>query len=251
MTIQLNCIKTLIDENKNISSSFIIEPLESGQGITLGNTLRRALLSDLSGFAITATRINNIKHEFAIIEGLREDVVELLLNLLDIVFKPSLILKKNIILNKKEAPLKFKGFIEVKGPTILTAGMFHLPKNSLTILNPQQYIATLFSPTNFYLEVDIQNGKGYKLAKEQFQKELNEPFNFEPKTLFLDCNFNPIKKVNFKVKLIHDLVGNIKESLYIEITSNGSVSPKRSLQEILKNLVNLFSSLLTMPNFFN
>ena len=77
----LTCLDTSINAEKNILGSFVIEPLETGQGITLGNSLRRTLLSDLTGFAITGARINNLKHEFATIEGIREDVLEILLNL--------------------------------------------------------------------------------------------------------------------------------------------------------------------------
>ena len=85
----LYCIENYIDKEQNHFGCFLIEPLEIGQGITLGNALRRTLLSDLSGFAITGLRINNLKHEFAIIEGLREDILEVLLNLKELVFKSS------------------------------------------------------------------------------------------------------------------------------------------------------------------
>ena len=103
----LSCIETYIQKNHNHYGCFIIEPLEVGQGITLGNTLRRTLLSDLYGYGITGVRINNVKHEFAIIEGIREDVLELILNLKEITFKGSAIKK-----NKK--PKRFKGFLHLK-----------------------------------------------------------------------------------------------------------------------------------------
>lgn len=240
----LNSIETYIDNDNNSCGSFIIEPLETGQGITLGNALRRTLLSDLSGFAITGIRINNLKHEFSTIEGVREDVLEILLNLKELVFKPSFFQKK------KETNFKKIGFLHVKGPLIVTAGMFFLPKNSLKIINPQQYICTIVNDCEFYLEIDIENGFGYQLIEENKKKNSIEKFNIsKPSTLRTDAIFVPIRNVNYKIKLIHDTKGNIKESLSIEITTNGSITPKRSLQEALKILLNLIYPLFITSNF--
>jgi DNA-directed RNA polymerase subunit alpha len=244
----LNCIETVVDEKKNIKSSFIIEPLETGQGITLGNSLRRTLLSDLNGFAITGVRINNLKHEFAIVEGIREDILEILLNLKDVVFKPSLILREKISTKIDNLPLKFKAFLNVKGPLIVTAGMLYLPKYFFQIINPEQYICTIIDNSNLYLEIDIENGIGYQLSEESSKKNIQEKFSLlKPTTLLVDAIFMPIKKVNYKLKLIHDSYGNIKESLYLEIETNGSITPKRSLQEAIKILINLFYPLLLTP----
>ncbi len=248
MTTRLNCIETSIDERKNILSSFIIEPLETGQGITLGNSLRRTLLSDLTGFAITGVRINNLKHEFAIIDGIREDILEVLLNLKEIIFKPSLVLKKRISEKTNTLPLKFKSFVNAKGPVIVTAGMLNLPKNLFQIINPEQYICTLIDDSNFYLEIDIENGVGYQLTDESRKKNIQERLSIlKPTTLLVDSIFMPVKKVNYKIRLIHDSYGNIKESLYLEILTNGSITPKRSLQEAIKILINLFYPLLMTP----
>jgi DNA-directed RNA polymerase subunit alpha len=240
----LNCIETYIDKEKNHYGCFLIEPLESGQGITLGNALRRTLLSDLTGFSIVGVRINNVKHEFSTIEGLREDILEVLLNLKEIVFKSSSNLN-NDLTNRK-----WKAFLNVQGPVILTAGMFNLPKNSLKILNPNQYIGTIVDNSEFYMEIDIETGKGYFLTEESRKKNKQiSVSNLQPSTLFIDAIFMPIKKVNYKIKLIHDTKGNIKESLNLEIWTNGSITPKRSVQESLKILLNLFYSLFVSPNF--
>jgi DNA-directed RNA polymerase subunit alpha len=252
MTTSLNCIETSIDEEKNILSSFIIEPLETGQGITLGNSLRRTLLSDLTGFAITGVRINNLKHEFAIVEGIREDVLEVLLNLKEIIFKPSLILKKKISEKTNNSPLKFKSFVNVKGPLIVTAGMLNLPKDAFQIINPEKYICTIIDDSDFYLEIDIQNGVGYQLTDESRKKNIHEKLSIlKPTTLLVDSIFMPVKKVNYKIRLIHDSYGNIKESLYLEILTNGSITPKRSLQEAIKILINLFYPLLITPQLLS
>ena len=109
----LTCIENSTDQEKSHYGCFIIEPLEAGQGITLGNALRRTLLSDLSGFAIVGVRINNVKHEFASIPGLREDILEVLLNLKEIVFKTAFSYK-----DKNFSPT-LKGFLNVKGPIII------------------------------------------------------------------------------------------------------------------------------------
>ena len=240
----LTCIETYIDKDKNYYGSFLIEPLEIGQGITLGNALRRTLLSDLTGFAITGVRVNNLKHEFSVIEGLREDILEVLLNLKEVIFKAS------YHTNQNSENLKFKGYLKVQGPIIVTAGMFNSPKNILKIINPPQYVCSIVDNSELYLEIDIEKGKGYRLSEDNRKNRLEKKAtNAKPSTLFIDSIFMPVKKVNYKIKLIHDNQGNIKESLNIEILTNGSVTPKRSIQEALKTLMNLFYPLFVNSDF--
>jgi DNA-directed RNA polymerase subunit alpha len=142
-------------------------------------------------------------------------------------------------------PLKFKAFLNVKGPMIVTAGMFYLPKNIFKIINPEQYICTVINNSNLYLEIDIENGIGYQLVEESLRKNIHEKLSvLKPTTLIVDSVFMPVKRVNYKIKLIHDSYGNIKESLWLEILTNGSITPKRSLQEAIKILINLFYPLL-------
>jgi DNA-directed RNA polymerase subunit alpha len=188
-----------------------------------------------------------LKHEFSTIEGLREDVLEVLLNLKDIIFKSS-------FLKATKDGSKLKGFLNVKGPLIVTAGMFNLPKNSVRILNPDQYIGTIVDTSEFYMEIDIENGKGYQLIDENRKKagyKNSKVYSSKPSTLFVDALFMPIKRVNYKIKLIHDTKGNIKESLNLEIWTNQSITPKRSLQEALKILMNLFYTLFLTPDFLS
>jgi DNA-directed RNA polymerase subunit alpha len=244
----LTCIETYIDKQNNHYGCFVIEPLETGQGITLGNALRRTLLSDLTGLAITGVRINDLKHEFAIVESLREDILEVLLNLKEVIFKSSFILKENSQENNRL--LKTKGFLQVKGPLVVTAGMFKLPKEHLKIINPHQYICTIVDDSELYIEIDIENGKGYKLTDEIRKNSKEQNFlPTKPSTLLIDAIFMPIKRVNYKIKMIHDSKGNIKESLNLEIWTNGSISPRRSIQEGLKVLVKLFYPLFINENF--
>lgn len=239
----VTCIETYIDKDKNHYGCFIIEPLEIGQGITLGNALRRTILSDLTGFSIVGVRINNLKHEFATVPGLREDILEILLNLKEIIFQASFSSRQN------ESPTKFKGFLNIKGPMIITAGMFQLPKDVLKIININQYIGTLVDNSELYIEVDIESGKGYRLTDETRRKNTEEKMSTKASTLIVDALFMPIKKANYKTKLIHDTKGNIKESLIFEIWTNGSITPKRSLQEGMKILMNLFYPIFISPDF--
>lgn len=240
----LTCIETYIDNEQNHYGCFVIEPLETGQGITLGNALRRTLLSDLTGFSITGVRVNDLKHEFSIVEGLREDILEVLLNLKEVILKSSFVFKH------QNNPVKVKGFLQVKGPVIVTAGMFKLPENNFRIINPNQYICTIVDNSELYIEIDIESGKGYKLTEEirKNGKELRFSIT-KPSTLLIDSIFMPIKRVNYKIKMIHDSYGNIKESLALEIWTNGSISPRRSLQESLKILMTLFYPLFINENF--
>ena len=240
----LTCIETYINKEKNYYGSFLIEPLEIGQGITVGNALRRTLLSDLTGFAITGVRINDLKHEFALIEGLREDILEVLLNLKEIT------LKSSFNVNQNPEQLQFKGFLKVKGPIVITAGMFQLPNDALTIINPHQYICTLLDDSELYLEIDIERGKGYRLSEENRKNKIEKKLaGLKPSTLFIDSIFMPVKNVNYKIKLINVSKGNIKESLNIEILTDGSITPKRSIQESLKILMKLFYPLFITQNF--
>ena len=242
---RLNCVETYVNKENAHCGSFIIEPLEIGQGITIGNSLRRTLLSDLTGYAISGVRINNLKHEFSLIEGIREDVLEVILNLKEINFKTNF--TKKYLEN-----LKFKGFLNVKGPLIVTAGLLNLPKDIIKIINPSQYICTILDKSELYIEIDIENGKGYKLAEENNKHQIEVKTFLKNSTTFqIDAIYMPIKKVNYKVKLIHDIYGNIKESLIIEVVTNGSLTAKRSLNEALKILIETFYSLFINQPFIN
>ena len=240
----LNCIETYINKEKNYYGSFLFFLLEIGQGITVGNALRRTLLSDLTGFAITGLRINDLKHEFGLIEGLREDILEVLLNLKEVIFKSS------FSTHQSKQDLRFKGYLKVKGPIVVNAGMFNLPKDSLSLINPHQYICTLLDDSELYLEIDIERGKGYRLSEENRKNKIEKKLSgIKPSTLFIDSIFMPVKNVNYKIKLINDSKGNIKESLNIEILTDGSITPKRSIQESLKILMKLFYPLFMTQEF--
>ena len=125
-----------------------------------------------------------------------------------------------------------------------------LLKETLGIINPHQYICTLLDDSELYLEIDIERGKGYRLSEENRKNKIEKKLSgTKPSTLFIDSIFMPVKNVNYKIKLINDSKGNIKESLNIEILTDGSITPKRSVQESLKILMKLFYPLFITQDF--
>lgn len=206
---------------------FLINELESGQGITIGNQLRRVLLGDLGGTAISAVRIVGIRHEFATIPGVREDILEILLNL------------KGIILKSNTTDVKF-GRLKVQGPLVVTADLIDLP-NGLKVINSNHYIATISTSINLEIEFKIEYGTGYKLASRTFAEE-------DKNFLQLDSIFMPVQKVNFKIENVYDNDNSITERLFIEIWTNGSIQPNEALKKACQIIISLFTSLLETKN---
>ena len=222
---EIECIAANSDTPRDHYSKFVIEPLDQGQGITVGNALRRVLLSDLEGSAITAVRISGVNHEFSTIQGIREDTLELLLNLKEIVLKH----------NGKEPTV---GRLRVQGPTIVTAANFDLPPE-VEIMDPNQYIATICSNSILEMEFKISNGKGYQLI-EKSNDDLSQDF------LHLDAVYMPVKKVNYSVEEIRYHQNLIKDKLTLEVWTNGSISPQEAIGQSSLILINLFSPLKTI-----
>lgn len=206
---------------------FLINELESGQGITIGNQLRRVLLSDLGGAAISAVRIVGIRHEFATIPGVREDILEILLNL------------KGIVIKTNTTDVKF-GRLKVQGPLVVTADLIDLP-NGLTIVNSNHYIATISTAINLEIEFKIEYGKGYKLASQLFDEE-------DKKFLQIDSIFMPVQKVNFKIENVYNNDKYITERLFIEIWTNGSIQPIDAFKMACQIIINFFTSLIKTKN---
>jgi DNA-directed RNA polymerase subunit alpha len=205
------------------TTRFILKDLAPGQGLTIGNTLRRVLLSDLEGTAITAVKINGIKSEFSVIPGVREDVLELILNLKQIKFRGLL-----------ETP--FFASVKVQGPSIITSSSINLPPD-LQMLNSSQYIATVSDNLNFELDLKIESGQGYNML-ESSTSDLTADF------LNIDSIFTPIKTVNFDIKDSFKVGEARTEILDLEITTNGSTSPNEVLKKAAQILQVLFSSLI-------
>lgn len=239
--INITCIENKVYKDGSQFSYMVLEPLNLGHGLSIGNSIRRTLLSDISGSAIKGVRINNIQSEFAEIVGIKEDTVEILLNLKQVV------IKQNFHENVKKKIIT--GFLHVQGPIVVTAGMFKLPKNQIQILNPSQYICSVLTPTELFIEIDIDKGQGYSIINYNNRYIRRKKFiNEKGSTLLIDAIFNPVKSVNYKIKLIYDSKGTIKEALHFEILTNGGSTPYRAVLESIKVLLNVFTSLLSYSN---
>ena len=221
--ISMKCLKSEKIESGACHGQFLINFLKPGQGITIGNQLRRVLLGDLGGVAISAVRIAGVSHEFSIIPGVREDILEILLNL------------KGIILKSKTQDIQF-GRLKIQGPAVITADLIQLPSN-LKIVNPNHYIATISTSNVLEIEFKFEYGTGYRLASQTF---LDETDNY----LQLDTIFMPVQKVDFKIENVYDTDNNVTERLFIDIWTNGSITPNEAIEFAVKIIIDLFNSLI-------
>ena len=214
-----------MDEN-NFYGKFVVEPLERGYGITLGNSLRRVLLSSLPGSAITSIKIDNVLHEFSTIPGVLEDTTEIILNL-----------KRLSMKIDEQEPQTLT--IEAEGKGVVTAEDIKGPP-SVEILNPDLVIATLEEGSRMYMEITVENGRGYVPAERN--KKPNQPIGVIP----VDSIFTPIRKVNYQVE--DTRVGQITDydKLSLEVWTDGSIKPDEAVSlgaKILNEHMGLFINL--------
>ena len=221
--ISIKCLKSEKIQSGTCHGQFLINSLRPGQGITIGNQLRRVLLGDLGGVAISAVRIAGVSHEFSTIPGVREDILEILLNLKGIVFK------------SQTQDTQF-GRLKIQGPSVVTADLIQLPPN-IEIVNPNHYIATISTSNILEIEFKFEYGVGYKLASQTFSDEAE---NY----LQLDTIFMPVQKVDFKIENVYDTANNITERLFLNIWTNGSISPNDALESAAQNIIDLFTLLI-------
>merc|ERR1711865_428380 len=207
------------------NSNLVMECLKSEQiesGLIYGNLLRRVLLGDLQGTAITGVRIAGVKDEFSLIPGVREDILEILLNL------------KGIILKSEISNRQF-GRLRLNGPTVITASSIQLP-SEIKIINPNHYIATISSSHILEIEFKIESGTKYRLANELFSDKFED-------FIETDAIFMPVQRVDFKVENVYDNLNNIKERLFIDIWTNGSISPEEAIFDGSNLIIELFKSI--------
>lgn len=191
-------------ESKDNFGRFLAQPLEKGFGVTLGNSLRRVLLSYLSGAAVTKIRIEGIQHEFTTIPHVKEDVTEFLLNIKELRLIP---------LSGQPGKLT----LEVEGEGRVCAADIK-PSTEFEIANPELYLATLDSPdAKLYAEFDVEVAEGYRQAKSSD--------NLPVGTIPVDAIFTPIRKVNFSVEPTHVGQESSREQLYLEVWTDGTISP--------------------------
>jgi len=221
--LSIKCLKSEKIQSGACHGQFVINSLRPGQGITIGNQLRRVLLGDLGGIAISAVRIAGITHEFSTIPGVREDILEILLNLKGIVLKSKL-------------PNKQFGRLRIQGPSIVTADLIQLPAG-LEVVNPNHYIATISTTNILEIEFKFEYGTGYKIANQAF---LEEDDNY----LQLDTIFMPVQKVDFKIENVYDHANKTIERLLLDIWTNGSISPSEALESAAQIIIDLFLLLL-------
>jgi DNA-directed RNA polymerase subunit alpha len=220
----IKCLKSEITESGTTYGQFLIELLSPGQGITIGTLLRRILLSSLGGTAITSARINGATHEFSTIEGVREDILEILLNLKGVVFKS----------HDKETKL---GRLKIQGPAVITANDIELP-TGLNIINPNHYIATISTKAVLEIEFKFEYGKGYKLVSNSAKENLAD-------FLDLDVMFMPIQKVDFQIENVYKNNKEINnENLYLDVWTNGSVTPQDAIFESSQLVIDIFRQIL-------
>jgi DNA-directed RNA polymerase subunit alpha len=219
---QVQCLKSTTNKVTEVYGKYSMGPFLKGQGTTIGNALRRVLLSNLQGLAITGVRITGIEHEFSTISNIKEDVVEILLNLKQI------ILKGNI----NEPTL---ARLNVKETGIIVAEDIELP-NNITLVDPQQYIASLTDKGSLEMEFLINKGHNY-FTSDKLNSIIPETF------LPVDAVFMPVTKVNFFVETSGNKLPSEVESLIIEIWTNGSIMPDEALTFSAAILENTFGFL--------
>nr|YP_009968300.1 DNA-directed RNA polymerase alpha subunit [Cyanidiococcus yangmingshanensis]QMX77401.1 DNA-directed RNA polymerase alpha subunit [Cyanidiococcus yangmingshanensis]WDB00493.1 RNA polymerase alpha subunit [Cyanidiococcus yangmingshanensis] len=212
MNFQIECSASSILNPREVYAKFLIQPLNHTQAITIGNALRRVLLSELETVAITAVRIAGATHELATLEGVREDVLQIMLNLKQIVWRGHL-----------EQPSLAR--IKVQGPAIVTAAAFQA-HSEVTVVDSCQYIATVDNEHVLELECQLEQASGYRLSNP------SEVIDWLP----IDGVFMPVKRVNFWVD----------KALHLEICTNGSLSPQEALHKAASILTNWFNPLQTL-----
>ena len=216
---------TKIDENKDYGK-FVIEPLERGYGTTLGNSLRRVLLASLPGAAVTSINIEGVLHEFDTVPGVREDVMQIILNIKGIVVKLYVEDEKLIEL-------------DVEGPAEITAGDI-LTDSDIEIVNPDHYLFTIGEGSSLKATMTVNSGRGYVPADEN--KKDNAPVG----TLAVDSIYTPVTKVNYQVEPARVGSNDGFDKLTLEILTNGTIIPEDALglsARILTEHLDLFTNL--------
>ena len=218
-------IITKIDENKDYGK-FVIEPLERGYGTTLGNSLRRVLLSSLPGAAVTSIKIDGVLHEFDTVPGVREDVMQIILNIKGLAVKSYVEDEKTIEL-------------DVQGPAEVTAGDI-LTDSDIEIVNPDHYLFTIAEGASLKATMTVATNRGYVPADEN--KKDDAPVG----TLAVDSIYTPVKKVNYQVEPARVGSNDGFDKLTLEILTNGTIIPEDALglsARILTEHLDLFTNL--------
>lgn len=212
-----------VDEHTDTSATFGIEPLHSGYGMTLGNSLRRVLLSSIAGAAVTGFKVEGVSHEFTTVPGVTEDVVDIMLNLKSVRFRVFADEPQTLRISKKG-----------KGP--ITAADIAVNSN-VEIVNPEHLIATMDDAKGtFVMDLIVEVGRGYRTIEETSSKKSND-------YIALDAIFSPVQRVRYKVE--NTRVGQMTnlDKLVVTIDTDGSISPRDAFEEASAILVNQYTAL--------
>lgn len=215
--------KVIMLNSTDHRGEFEFRPLEPGYGITIGNALRRILLSSLEGFAITNVKIEGVDHEFSTIEGVIEDMTEIVLNLKQVRFKRQI-----------EDTDSEKVTVKVEGQSTFTAGDIGKHTSAFQVLNPDLVICSMEDGVSIQMDVTIGHGRGYRPADEN--KNENSPIG----EIAVDSIFTPIRNVKYAIENYRVEQKTDYEKLVLEIDSDGSVHPKEALKEASKILIHHF-----------
>ena len=215
--------KVIMIDSTDFEGKFEFRPLEPGYGLTVGNALRRVMLSALEGFAITSVRMDKVAHEFSVIPGVVEDVTEIILNLKQVRFKRQIEDVDNETIS-----------IALSGKQQLTAGDFQKFISGFQVLNPDLVICNLDSKTTINMELSIEKGRGYVPAEEN--KKSNAPIG----TIYTDSIYTPVKNVKYTIENFRVEQKTDYEKLVLYITSDGAIHPKEALKEAAKILIHHF-----------
>ena len=210
---------------------FVVEPLENGYGITLGNSLRRVLLSSLPGCAVSFVNIRGVEHEFSVIEGVLEDVPEIILNIKGIVFT-----------SDQDEPVRLS--VEKKGAGELTAGDIEVPAG-VTIVNPDHHLAILNDDADFYMELVIERGRGYEPS------ELKKDEITEIGVIPVDSNYTPIRSVNWNVENTRVGLRSDYDRLILDVETDGSMSADEATSLAAKVLMEHLDLFVSMTDEVN
>ena len=226
---------TIMGESDNGSKGrFVIEPLERGFGTTLGNSLRRVLLSSLPGYAVSSIKINGALHEISTVEGVTEDVTEIVLNV------------KGII-PKIYGDVTKTAFIDVTGPCEVTAGDIKHDAD-LEIFNPDLHIATVAEGTHFYMELTFERGRGYVSQEKNKTDHIKSQAIIPIGTIFVDSIYTPVYNVSYSVE--NTRVGSIADydKLTVDVETNGTISATEAISLAAKVLNDHFSLLVDLSD---
>ena len=219
-----------IEEQNGAHAKFVVEPLERGFGVTIGNALRRCLLSALPGAAVTNIRIAGVEHEFSTLKGCREDVTEIVLNMKTLAVKTA----------SKENNFKKTLKLNVKGPATVTAADIS-PDDEVQVLNPDLYICTLEQGAVLDMDIVVGRGRGYEPAEKN--KDMSLPIGF----IAIDSIYTPVRRASYEVENTRVGQNTDFDKLVLDVTTNGTVSAKEIISlasKLLVDHINMFVELV-------